>query len=173
MIGRFSGRLAVSILLLAAYTVSLSAQRQPPFLVGPRDSLPVAQRTYPPTYWMEGAVIGAAVAGTTLGWIFYEVCGYDEAGSGCDAGNLLLGVGVGAVFGGVVGGLIGGAFTAPHAHPLRGHPVKAAGMGAAAAALWSFGVFSQFCTNGCSAPEVRFGLTTVAIGAMAGWLVGH
>jgi hypothetical protein len=131
-------------------------------------------RKYPATYYFEGAVIGASVVGATAAFLFYELaCHYSDTGSACAAGPIAE-AGVGAVlFGGTVGALIGGAFPAPRARPLRGHGARAALLGAAAGALWGFGVFAHFCLNGCQSGEVGLGVSTTAVGALAGLLVGR
>jgi hypothetical protein len=131
-------------------------------------------RKYPATYYFEGAVIGAGVVGPTAALIFYELaCHYSDTGSDCAAGPIAeVGVG-GVLFGGTLGALIGGAFPAPHPRPLRGHGAKAALLGAAAGALWGFGVFTHFCLNGCQSGEVGLGISTTAVGALAGLLVGR
>jgi hypothetical protein len=129
-------------------------------------------RTYPATYYFEGAVIGAGVLGTTVALFAYEwAC--DES-SNCDrTGRVVTGGVVGALLGGTVGALIGGAFPAPHPRPLRGHGAKAALLGAVVGAAWGFGLFSHFCLNGCSSGEVGLGAYTTTVGALAGLLVGR
>jgi hypothetical protein len=131
-------------------------------------------RKYPATYFFEGGVIGASVVGATAAFLFYEfACNYSDTRSGCAAGPMAeAGMG-GVLFGGTLGALIGGAFPAPHPRPLRGHGAKAALLGAAAGALWGFGVFSHFCLNGCQSGEVGLGISTTAVGALAGLLVGR
>ena len=56
---------------------------------------------------------------------------------------------------------------------LRGQAVKTALIGGGAGALWGFGVFSQFCLNGCHSEDVVMGISTMAVGALAGLIVGQ
>jgi hypothetical protein len=131
-------------------------------------------RRYPATYYFEGAVIGASLLATTGALVAYELaCHYSDTGSDCRAVPVIeVGLG-GALFGGTVGALVGGLFPAPHPRPLRGHASKAALLGAGAGALLGFGLFQQFCLNGCSSGEVGFSVSTTAVGALAGLIVGH
>jgi hypothetical protein len=133
-----------------------------------------ALRQYPATYYFEGAVIGAGLLGATGALIAYEWgCHYSDSQSDCRAGPV-IGVGLGgALFGGTVGAIVGGLFPAPHPRPLRGKPSKAALLGASAGALLGFGLLSQFCLNGCHSGEVEFNVSMTAIGALAGFIVGH
>jgi len=148
------------------------AQRQPE-AVAPVNPLPLQQRrVYHPTYWKEGAAIGAAILGTTCAWAVYELaCEFSDVSSDCSAWRVLAGGAAGGVVGGFVGGLIGGAFSAPE--PRVRQPGRFALLGAGAGALWSFGLFWQFCLNGCRSEEVVFGVSTTAVGAAVGWLIGH
>lgn len=130
-------------------------------------------RHYPATYWVEGAVVGTSLLATTGALFFYEWnCHYSDTRSSCTAGPILEGSLGAALFGGTVGALVGGLFPAPHPRPLRGHAVKAALLGTLAGAMWGFGLFTHFCLNGCNPGEVRFGLSTAAVGALAGLVVG-
>lgn len=129
-----------------------------------------AVRKYPATYYVEGAVIGAGVLATTGAW-FIGSCDFD---SGCAGPGPIVAVTLAvALLGGTAGALVGGMFPAPHPRPLRGHAARAALLGATAGALWGFGVFPHFCLNGCNASEVRFGVSSAAVGALAGFIVGH
>lgn len=131
-------------------------------------------RSVPPTHWVEGATIGAAIVGTTGALGTYElVCHYSDNRSDCNAGLVILGGVAGGVVGGIVGALVGGAFPAATERPLRGQPRRAALIGAAAGALWSFGLFFHFCADGCRSEEVILGLSTTSTGALAGFLIGR
>jgi hypothetical protein len=131
-------------------------------------------RRYPATYYFEGAVIGAGVLATTVALIWYELgCHYSEQRSDCAPGRIIGAGLVGAFVGGTVGALAGGLIAAPRPRPLRGNPVKAALIGACAGAIWGFGPFSHFCLNGCHSDQVVIGLSTTAVGALAGLLVGR
>jgi len=124
--------------------------------------------------WLEGATIGAAVVGTTGAWVAYELgCHFSDVRSDCKARRVLAGGVFGGVLGGIAGGLVGGAFSAPNPRPLRGHPVRTTLIGAAAGALWSFGLFWHFCTDGCRSEEVIFGVSSTGTGALAGYLIGR
>jgi hypothetical protein len=140
----------------------------------PSDSQTSRQRVYRPTYWVEGATIGAAIVGTTGAWIAYEFgCKFSDLESDCATGRVLGAGAVGGLLGGIAGGLFGGAFSAPKPRPLRGHPVRSTVIGAGAGALWSFGLFWQFCLNGCRSEEVVVGVSTTGVGALAGLLIGR
>jgi hypothetical protein len=126
-----------------------------------------AARHYPATYYVEGAVVGAGLLATTGAWIGAGLCDSSDCGGAAVTGAVLAGL-----VGGAAGALVGGMFHAPHPRPLHGHAVKAALVGTIAGALWGFGVFNHFCIDGCHPSEVRFGLSTAAVGALAGLLVG-
>jgi len=128
----------------------------------------LSTRRYPETYYFEGAAIGAGVLATTGVWLGIVLCDPD---SNCHGANITP-VLIGGVLGGVAGALVGGAFPAPHPRPLRGHAARAALLGTLAGAMWGFGLFTHFCLNGCNPGEVRFGLSTAAVGALAGLIVG-
>jgi hypothetical protein len=136
---------------------------QPPWHLPSSSTL----HTYPPTYYVEGAVVGAGVLATTGAWLGAGLCDSADCTGATVTFALLTGV-----VGGVAGALVGGAFTAPHPRPLRGRPAKAALVGTVAGAMWGFGLFTHFCLNGCNPSEVRFGISTAAVGAIAGLLVG-
>jgi hypothetical protein len=87
----------------------LAAQRIPPPLAAAPARVPyAAQRpTPPPTYWLEGAVIGAAGLGVLASTFAAGMCGLDDRGGGC-AGARLGGAVIGASLGFTIGGLIGG-----------------------------------------------------------------
>ena len=130
-------------------------------------------RRYSPTYYFEGAAIGAGVVATTAALVWYELgCHYSEQRSDCAPGRIIGAGLVGAFVGGTVGALGGGLIAAPHPRPLRGDPVKAVLIGAFAGAIWGFGPFSHFCLNGCHSDQVVFGFSTTAVGALAGLVVG-
>lgn len=128
----------------------------------------------PPTHWVEGAVIGAAIVGTTAAIGAYELgCEFADDRSWCNPGTVLLGGALGGVLGGIVGGLVGGRFPAKHPRPLKGYPQRTALIGAMAGALWSFGLVFQGCSNGCHSEEVVLGVSTTGAGALAGFLIGR
>lgn len=127
-------------------------------------------RARPPTYWIEGGVIGAATMGFTVATIAAALCA--DADTACEPGRVVLGSLAGALLGGTVGALVGGAITAPHRRPLRGHPARAAVIGATVGAVWSLGVLGRFCLNGCRTPVLAFGVSTAAVSALAGLFVG-
>jgi hypothetical protein len=166
---------ALFVTLPLLYEPALAvAQRRAEFLALPSDSRTSIQQVYRPTYWVEGATIGAAIVGTTAAWIAYELgCEFSDVQSDCNASRIVASGAVGSLVGGIAGGLIGGAFSAPKSHPLRGHPVRSTAIGAVAGSLWSFGLFWQFCLNGCRSEEVVLGVSTTGVGALAGLLVGR
>jgi hypothetical protein len=129
-------------------------------------------RSYSATYYFEGVAIGAGLVGTTGVWFGWVVCQLSETTSGCTKPLVVFGL-AGALLGGTTGALVGGLFPAPRPRPLRGNAPRAVLIGATAGALWGFGVFPHFCLNGCSREEVAFGVSNVAVGALAGLLVGH
>jgi hypothetical protein len=130
-------------------------------------------RRYPATYYFEGAVIGAGVLATTGALLWYELsCHYSEQRSDCAPGRIIGAGLVGGFVGGTVGALAGGLIAAPRSRPLRGNSVKAALIGAGAGAIWGFGLFSHFCFNGCHSDQVVIGLSTTAVGALTGLVVG-
>jgi hypothetical protein len=136
---------------------------------------PVARqegRVYRPTYWKEGAAIGAAIVGTTGALVAYELaCEFSDVRSDCSLASVLAGAAVGGVLGGITGALVGGAFPAPE-HRVR-RPARFMLVGAGAGALWGFGAFWQFCLNGCRSEEVALGISATAVGALVGWLIGR
>jgi hypothetical protein len=126
-------------------------------------------RRYSPTYWVEGAVIGAGVLATTGVWIRGVLCDIEASDCGGAAiTSALVAGGLGAI----AGALVGGSIRAAHQRPMRGHVAKAVLLGATAGALWGFGVFPRFCLNGCSSGEVALGVSSAAVGALAGLVVG-
>jgi hypothetical protein len=149
------------------------AQRMParlqPFRVSAADSA----RVYPPSYWFEGAAIGAAVLGATTVFVASAFCGYDDSGSSCHPGVYVGAAALGGALGAGVGALVGGLFDAPHARPLRGHRGRAALMGAVAGALWSVGFLCHGLGDGCGSAEPVSGTSVSAVGALAGWLVAR
>jgi hypothetical protein len=160
--------------LLLAIPALLPAQRLTPYTWLRPGRAQTPQVRSQPSYWLEGATIGAAVVGTTGAWAAYELgCHFSDVSSDCKATKILAGGLVGGLAGGIVGGLVGGAFSAPRPRPLRSHPVRTTLIGAGAGALWGFGLFSQFCTNGCRSEEVALGFSTTGAGALAGLLIGH
>ena len=162
--------LALMITMLAVSPAL--AQRQPSAVTPASPLLLQQRRVYHPTYWKEGATIGAAILGTTCAWVVYGLaCEFSDVSSDCSAWRVLAGGAAGGVVGGIVGGLIGGAFSAPEHR--RRQPGRFTLLGAGAGALWSFGLFWQFCLNGCRSEEVAFGVSITAVGAAAGWLIGH
>jgi glucose uptake protein GlcU len=124
-------------------------------------------RHYPATYFLEGAVIGTSLLATTGAWIWSGLCDTADCGGAAITGALIAGA-VGAAAGALVGGMV----NAPHPRPLHGHAAKAALVGTLAGAMWGFGLFTHFCADGCNPSEVRFGISTAAVGALGGLLVG-
>jgi hypothetical protein len=129
----------------------------------PADS---AVRHYPATYWVEGAVVGTSLLATTGAWSWAALC--DEDCNGAAISGAIIGGAIGLAAGALVGGMV----NAPHSRPLHGHAAQAALIGTLAGAMWGFGLFTHFCLNGCNPGEVRFGLSTAAVGALAGLIVG-
>ena len=171
MTPRGSTTLAFAALAFVCPPACATGQQLPTALRAAATDSERIHRHLPATYWVEGATIGAAIVGTTGAWIGHEFsCDSD---SGCSTADVVVGGLVSGLAGGIVGGLIGGAFSAPHPRPFRGHPVQAAITGAAFGALWSFGLLLQGCTGGCGSEEVVFGVSTTAIGALAGFLLGN
>jgi len=148
----------------------IAAQWLPTSVAAPVTAQERRERPHPPTYWFEGAVIGGAAMGFTVVTIAAALCA--DADNSCEPGTVALGGLAGALLGGTIGALVGGASTAPHPRPLRGHPARAAAIGAAVGAVWSLGVLGRFCATGCTAPVLAFGVSTTAVSALAGLLVG-
>jgi len=146
------------------------AQWLPPPVTAERRVAATETHPHSPTYWVEGAVVGGAVLGSTATVLVFEVCG--DADGGCDVGDALLFSTAAYLLGGTIGSLVGGAFSAPHPRPFRGHPAHSAAIGASVAALWSFGLLAGACLNGCRDDEVVLIVTTMAFGALAGLLLG-
>jgi hypothetical protein len=136
----------------------------------PGSGLPA--RSYTASHYFEGAVIGAGVVGTTGVWFGWVVCQLSETTSGCTKPLIVFGL-AGALLGGTTGALVGGLLPAPRPRPLRGNATRAALVGATAGALLGFGPITRFCLNGCTRLEVAYGVSNVAVGALAGLLVGH
>jgi hypothetical protein len=134
---------------------------------------PDSARRYAPTYWVEGATIGAAVLATTGAFLAAAWCDLDESGESCGPAAYLGGVTLGGVVGAGAGALVGGLFDAPRPRPLRGHAVRAALIGAVSGAAWSVGFLCHGLAHGCGREEARFGISSSAVGALAGWLVAH
>jgi len=148
----------------------LAAQWLPAPVAAVRGVVGTQHHPHSPTYWLEGATLGLTVLGATASVIAAEFCG--DTDSRCDAANVLAFTGFGALLGGTIGGLIGGAFPASHPRPLRGHPARSAGIGAAAAAVWGFGLLAGACLNGCRDDEAVLIVSTITVGALAGLLLG-
>jgi hypothetical protein len=123
-------------------------------------------RRYPATYFLEGAVIGTGLLATTGAWMWAGLCD-EDCGGAAIRGALIAGA-VGAAAGALVGGMV----NAPHPRPLHGHAAQAALVGTLAGAIWGFGLFTHFCADGCNPSEVRFGISTAAVGALGGLIVG-
>ena len=116
-------------------------------------------------------MIGTGILATTGTWAGLLLCTLAETSSDCTWP--IVGIGAtGGLVGGLADALIGGMVKAPQSRPLHGHAVKAALVGTIAGAVWGFGVFTHFCLNGCNPTEVRFGLSSAAIGALGGLIVG-
>jgi hypothetical protein len=104
-----------------------------------RGSQAETQRDIRPTHWVEGATIGAAVLGTTGAFLgYFLACEVSDDSSDCDASRLITGGLLGGVTGGLIGALVGGFIPAERERPLRGHPWKAAAIGAAVGTGWGF-----------------------------------
>ena len=138
----------------------------------PAPGVPPA-RVYPPSYWFEGAAIGAAVLGATTVFMASAFCGYDDSDSSCHPGVYVGAAAVGGALGAGVGALVGGFFDAPRARPLRGHPGRAALIGAVAGGVWGVGFLCHGLGDGCGSGESVFGISVSAVGALAGWLVAR
>jgi|SRR6185503_6900115 len=139
-----------------------------------RGSQAEPQRDIRPTHWVEGATIGAAVLGTTGGFLgYFLACEFADDHSACGPVPMLTGTALGVLTGGMVGALVGGFIPAERPRPLSGNPGKGALIGGGVGTLWGFGVLMQFCHDGCNSEEVVFGLSTTAAGALAGFLVGR
>lgn len=137
-------------------------------------SYSVTQADIPPTHWIEGATIGAAIFGTTGAFAGYMIgCEFADDRSSCSPGPIIAAGIVGGLTGGIVGALVGGQIPASRERPLRGRPGKAAAIGAAIGTAWGFGLLLQGCANGCHTEEVVLGLSTTTAGALAGVLVGR
>jgi hypothetical protein len=150
-----------------------AAQRLPDRLQPIRPPAADSVRVYAPSYWVEGATISAAVLGATTVFAARGLCGLDETGSPCGFGTYAASAAIGGVVGAALGAIVGGMFDAPHARPLRGHPGRAALIGAVGGALWSVGFLCHGIEDGCGREEPIFGISVSLAGALAGWLVGR
>ena len=124
-------------------------------------------RHYPATYWVEGAAVGAGLLATTGAWLFAGLCDTSDCSGAGVTGTVLAGL-----VGGAAGALVGGMVNAPHPRPLHGHAARAALVGTLVGAMWGFGLFNHLCVDGCNPSEVRFGLSSAAVGALGGLVVG-
>jgi hypothetical protein len=102
-----------SILLLAASPVRGQRLASPfPTAAAPVFTVPWAamdsQRVIPPTYWLEGGVIGGVVVGALGASLAAGFCGYSDSQQGSCADDTIKGAFWGAVLGFSVGALIGG-----------------------------------------------------------------
>jgi hypothetical protein len=165
---RPSGPAAIAICVILARPAAICAQRLPlrfaPHSITATDSAPVIS----PTYWVEGATIGAAVVGTTTVLLAAGLCNSSDSGS-CRPGLYVGAAALGGVAGAGFGGLVGGLFRAPHSRPLRGHPVQGALIGAASGAMWGIGLLCHGAGVRC-ASDLTVGLSFATVGALAGWL---
>ena len=150
-----------------------AAQRLPERLQPLRPPTVDSVRKYSPSYWFEGAAIGAAVLGATTVFAAASLCGTGDGGGSCGPSVYIGSAAVGGVVGAGLGALVGGMFAAPHARPLRGHPGRAALLGAVGGAFWSVGFLCHGVGHGCGRGEPVFGISLSLVGALAGWLVGH
>ena len=117
----------VLLVLLGAPTV-VSAQTAATPLLGPAASVvfaprvsgplhtslslvsPDSVRTIGPTYWKEGALIGAVAGGVGFAALMGAVCGMSESPNYDCTGNTILGVMIGAALVAIPGAFIGGMF---------------------------------------------------------------
>ena len=150
-----------------------AAQRLPERLQPLRPPTVDSVRKYSPSYWFEGANIGAAVLGATTVFAAAGFCESGDGGTPCRPSVYLVSAAVGGVVGAGLGALVGGMFDAPHARPLRGHPGRAALLGAVGGAFWSVGFLCHGVGHGCGRGEPVFGISLSLVGALAGWLVGR
>ena len=67
-------------------------------------------RKIKPTYWKEGGIIGAIVAGSFLAYLFHGLCASSDSSGGACAGALVGGIVLGGGLGFVSGALVGGQF---------------------------------------------------------------
>jgi hypothetical protein len=149
-----------------------AAQRLPETLQPIRPPAAESVRVYAPSYWIEGATISAAVLGATTVFVAAGFCEFGDAGTPCRASTYVASAAIGGVVGAGLGALVGGVFDAPHARPLRGHPGRAALIGAVGGAVWSVGFLCHGLGDGCGRSEPVFGFSVSLAGALAGWLVG-
>jgi len=148
------------------------AQQMPARLQPFRASAADSVRVYPPSYWFEGAAIGAAVLGATTVFVASAFCGYGDTDWSCDPVTYAGAAAIGGALGAGVGALTGGLFDAPRARPLRGHRRLAALIGAVAGAVWG-GFLCHGLGDGCGSAEPEFSISVSAVGALAGWLVAR
>jgi hypothetical protein len=165
----FLAMLAVTVAL--AVPSAGAAQRLPERLQSFRPAAADSGRKFAPTYWFEGATIGAALVGTTTVIIAASFCAYGEGGS-CRSTTYIGSAVVGGVIGAGLGGLAGGMFAAPHERPLRGQPGRAALLGAVGGAVWSVGILCHSVARCSGRGEASFGLSMSFVGALAGLIVG-
>lgn len=150
-----------------------AAQRLPERLRPIRPPAADSVRVYAPSYWVEGATFGAAVLGATTVFVAAGFCEFGDAGAPCRPSTYAASAAIGGVVGAGLGALVGGMFDAPHARPLRGHPGRAALIGAVGGAVWSVGFLCHGLGDGCGRDEPVFGISVSLAGALAGWLVGR
>ena len=109
-------RASLLIVLLTAVTTAHAQQLTHDFQSFPAtlNAAPrLAPPTPPPTYWLEGGLIGGIGLGVLSA---YESGGLCESSDGCIAGRVTVGI-RGAALGFTVGALIGGQFP-KHNHEL-------------------------------------------------------
>ena len=171
--GRTAGSVLLALVVALGCPSGGAAQRLPERIDPIRPPAADSVRVYAPSYWVEGATIGAAVLGATTVFVAAGFCGLDESGSPRGFGTYAASAAIGGVVGAGLGALVGGMFDAPHARPLRGHPERAALIGAVGGAVWSVGFLCHGLRDGCGRGEPVFGISLSLAGALAGWLVGR
>lgn len=73
----------------------------------PGDTVP---RQIKPTYWKEGGIIGAIMAGSFLAYLFHGLCASSDSSAPSCAGALVGGIVMGGGLGFISGALVGGQF---------------------------------------------------------------
>ena len=150
------------------YGVGPSLLAAPQFVASPsfprQQPTPLARHRY--SHWMEGAALGAGLLGTTAGYLYYGLCEVE-----CRWESAALMTLSGGAVGATIGMLVGAIVPAARPRPFRGRPALGTLVGATLGGAWAFGVMTQLCQGGCSAFEVRFGVTTILVGGSTGYLL--